>query len=298
MTTARRRVHLDNETSMALYDEAAQAAAAQVIARYSSSFTLSSRMLSPAHRRHIESIYAMVRVADEIVDTYQGEDAAELLDGFEAEVWRAMDSGYSTNLLAHAFGVSARTVGISRDQTDPFFRSMRMDLERTVHDVDSFKAYVHGSAEVVGEMCLAVFVNSESGPRRLNPGLRAGARRLGAAYQKVNFLRDLGSDEDRLGRFYLPGLTADTLTDADIAALVEDCRADIRAAAECMPGLPPRAAISVGTTIDIYCRLLDKIESTPAAMLSRTRVRVGGGTKLYLAVRNSLPWSGPGGRRT
>ncbi|MFW7414909.1 phytoene/squalene synthase family protein [Demequina sp. SO4-18] len=293
MTSARRRLHHDNQTSMELYDKAAQSAAAQIIVHYSTSFGVGARMLSPAHRRHIESVYAMVRIADEIVDTYQGEDAGELLDAFEAEVWRAMDGGFSTNVVAHAFGATARAVGITREQTDPFFASMRMDLERTVHDDESFAAYVFGSAEVVGEMCLAIFINSSSGPRPLDPDLRAGARRLGSAYQKVNFLRDLGSDEDRLGRSYFPGVTSHTLTDADVAALVADCRADIGAAQACLPGLPRRAAAAVSTTIDIYARLLDEIETTPADALTGSRVRVSNGTKLYLAVRNSCPWTAP-----
>ncbi|MDN4480538.1 phytoene/squalene synthase family protein [Demequina muriae] len=278
---------------MALYDEAAQAAAAQVIARYSTSFGMGARMLSATQRRHIESVYAMVRVADEIVDTYQGADAGELLDGFEAEVWRAMTSGYSTNLVAHAFGATASAVGITREQTDPFFASMRMDLDRAVHDEESFATYIFGSAEVVGEMCLAVFANSGSGPRPLDADMRTGARRLGAAYQKVNFLRDLGADEDRLGRSYFPGLTSSTLTDAGVAALVADCRADVAAAEACLTGLPRRSAAAVRTTIDIYARLLDEIESTPAQSLAGARVRVANGTKLYLALRNSCPWTAP-----
>ncbi|MFW2512659.1 phytoene/squalene synthase family protein [Demequina sp. SO4-13] len=293
MTPARRRAHHDNETSMGLYDQAAQSAAAQIIGHYSSSFGVGARMLSPVHRRHIEAIYAMVRIADEIVDTYQGDDAGTLLDGFEAEVWRSMEGGFSTNVVAHAFGSTARAVGITREQTDPFFTSMRMDLELKVHDDESFAAYVFGSAEVVGEMCLAVFVNSGSGPRPLDPGLQAGARRLGSAYQKVNFLRDLGSDEQRLGRSYFPGVTSHTLTDSDVAVLVADCRADIGAAQACLPGLPRRAAAAVSTTIDIYARLLDEIEATPAAALTGSRVRVANGTKLYLALRNSCPWTAP-----
>lgn len=298
MSAARRRVHLDNETSLALYDEAAQAAAAQVLGHYSTSFGVGARMLSPKHRRHIESVYAMVRVGDEVVDTYPGADAGALLDGFESEVWRAMTTGFSTNVIAHAFGATARAVGITREQTDPYFASMRMDLDRTVHDDESFAKYVFGSAEVVGEMCLAVFVNTDSGARPLDPDLRAGARRLGAAYQKVNFLRDLGADEERLGRSYFPGFTSQTLTDADVATLVADCREDIAAAQACLPGLPRRAGAAVRTTIDIYVRLLDEIESTPATTLTGTRVRVANATKLYLALRNSCPWTAPSHART
>ncbi|GIG54124.1 phytoene/squalene synthase family protein [Demequina activiva] len=286
MSRSRQRAANDNETSLELYDQAAQAASAQVIAHYSTSFGVGSRMLPRAMRHHIESVYAMVRVADEIVDTYMGPDAPALLDDFEAEVLRAMDGRFSTNLVAHAFGATSRAVGIDRTMVDPFFASMRMDLERTEHDQASFERYVFGSAEVVGEMCLAVFVNTRTGPRPIPDDLRAGARRLGAAYQKVNFLRDLGADSEQLGRSYFPGISASTLTDHQLAGLVEDCRADIDAARATLPGLPRRARIAVATTIDIYERLLTQIAATDASALVATRVRVSDPTKLALAARN------------
>lgn len=277
----------DPSPSLALYDATARDAAARVIARYSTSFGLGTRLLGRAMRAHIEAIYAMVRVADEVVDTYRGDDAAAQLERFVAEVYGAMDGGFSTDLVAHAFGLTAREVGITREQTEPFFASMRMDLTRTVHTRDSLAAYIFGSAEVVGEMCLAVFVNTGRGPRPLDPDVRAGARRLGAAYQKVNFLRDLAIDTSDLGRSYFPGVTAATLTDATLATLVADCRADIRAAEATLPALPRRARVAVGTTIDIYARLLRQIEATPARELVRRRVRVADPIKAALAARNA-----------
>ena len=282
--------HRDTDTSLALYDESAQAAAAQVISHYSTSFGIGACMLHKPMRRHIESIYAMVRVADEIVDTYRGEDAREVLDGFERATHEAMARGFSANLVAHAFGQTARAVGITRDQTRPFFSSMRMDLEHTEHTPGSFDRYVYGSAEVVGEMCLAVFLNTGGGPTPLPEDISEGARRLGAAYQKVNFLRDLAMDDEELGRHYFPGVTAQTLTDAHLAELVADCRMDIVAAQACLPALPRRARIAVQTTIDIYARLLRTLVSTPAAELVHRRVRVGNPTKAALAARNACPW--------
>ena len=286
MSTARRRVHLDNATSLALYDEAASAAAGQVMARYSTSFGLGTRLLGPAMRRHIEAVYAMVRVADEIVDTYRGEDAGSLLDAFDVEVHAAMDRGFSADLVVHAFAGTARAVGITREQTEPFFASMRMDLVETAHTEESLATYIFGSAEVVGEMCLAVFVNTGSGPAPLRPHVRAGARRLGAAYQKVNFLRDIAMDAGELGRSYFPGVTAATLTDARLAELVEDCRGDIEAARACLPALPRRARVAVATTVDINDLLLRRIEATPARELARRRIRVSDPVKLGLAARN------------
>ncbi|WP_062314204.1 phytoene/squalene synthase family protein [Demequina rhizosphaerae] len=283
---SRRRHHDDEDASLALYDATARDAAARVIARYSTSFGLGTRILPRAERAHIRAVYAMVRVADEIVDTYRGDDAADQLARFEAEVHRAMDAGFSSDLVAHAFALTAREVGITREQTEPFFASMRMDLTEAVHDDASLARYIFGSAEVVGEMCLAVFVNTGHGPRPLAPDVRAGARRLGAAYQKVNFLRDLATDDGDLGRSYFPGVTAATLDDARLAELVAECRADIEAAEQTLDALPTRARAAVGTTIDIYGRLLDQIAATPARNLVTRRVRVPNPVKATLAARN------------
>ncbi|SEJ56783.1 phytoene/squalene synthase family protein [Demequina mangrovi] len=282
----RRRHHDSQETSLALYDDAARDAAARVIARYSTSFGLGTRLLPRAQRAHIRNVYAMVRVADELVDTYRGPDAGALLDGFEAEVHAAMDRGFSADLVAHAFALTAREVGITREQTEPFFASMRMDLVETSHDEDSLALYILGSAEVVGEMCLAVFVNTGRGPRPLDPEVRDGARHLGAAYQKINFLRDLAVDEHELGRAYFPGVSAATLDDARLAELVDECREDMRTAASVLDALPRRARAAVGTTIDIYARLLEQIAQTPARELVARRVRVADPVKAALAVRN------------
>jgi phytoene synthase len=283
-----------NTTSLALYDESAQAAAAQVIRNYSTSFGLGARMLPTPMRRHIESIYAMVRVADEVVDTYRGDDAGEVLDAFEAEVTAAMAGTFSTNLVAHAFGVTARAVGIRTDLTIPFFASMRADLTVSTHDDASFAAYVYGSAEVVGEMCLAVFLNTDSGPRPRPEQASAGARRLGAAYQKINFLRDFGMDDAALGRSYFPGITGSSMTEGQLTAIVAECRADIDAARVTLTALPRRASVAVSTTIDIYTRLLDSIESSGAANLAARRIRVPNSTKIVLAARNAWNARRPG----
>lgn len=292
MTTGRDGDHQvrdhDNATSLALYDATARNAAAQVIARYSTSFGLGARLLDRTTRTHITSIYAMVRVADEIVDTYRGADAREQLDRFERDVHAAMEGQFSTNLVAHAFGLTAREVGIGRDQTEPFFCSMRTDLDICDHTQASFDRYVFGSAEVVGEMCVAAFLATPDGPGDIPDDICEGARRLGAAYQKINFLRDLAHD-GTLGRSYFPGVTADTLDDATLAELVEDARLDITAAEACLPALPTRARIAVTTTVDIYRRLLNKIAHTPAERLVTTRVRVANPVKLAYAVRNACP---------
>ncbi len=294
MTTGRGEAqhgaHHDNTTSMELYDETARDAASRVIARYSTSFGAGTRLLDKPTRTHITSIYAMVRVADEIVDTYRGEDAGQMLDDFEREVHAAMDGRFSTNLVAHAFGLTAREVGITRDQTAPFFASMRMDLDTTEHTQASFDRYVFGSAEVIGEMCLCAFLATPGQVPDVPHEIREGARRLGAAYQKINFLRDLAMDDGELGRSYFPGVTAANLTDQTLAVLVDDSKADIAAAEACLPALPRRARIAVMTTIDIYRKLLDRIEATPAQRLVTARIRVPDSVKAAYALRNSCPW--------
>jgi phytoene/squalene synthetase len=237
-------------------------------------------------REHIQAIYGMVRIGDEIVDTYRGDDARQVLDDFEREVASAVKRGFSANVVAHAFGVTARAVGIDTEQTRPFFASMRMDLDVTEHTPESFVAYVFGSAEVVGEMCLAAFLNTDSGPRPIDAHVRDGARRLGAGYQKVNFLRDLAMDSGELGRTYFPGVTRESLTDETVASLVADARADITEARKVLAALPRRAAVAVRTTIDVYENLLRRIESTPAQRLVATRVRVPDVIKVAYAARN------------
>lgn len=289
MKRRRRSAREDNTTSLELYESAAQAASAQVISHYSTSFGLGSRLLPPPMRRHIESIYALVRVADEVVDTYRGADAGAILDALEQDLERVLDGGFSANVVVHAFGATARQVGITTGQTRPFFTAMRMDLDTSVHDQDSFETYVYGSAAVVGEMCLAVFLNTGHGPRPLPDDVAVGARALGIAYQKVNFLRDLATDADELGRSYFPGISAQDLTDDALAALVADTQGQIDQARVTLPALPRRARVAVQTTIDIYERLVTDIARTPADQLLSRRVRVPNTTKAVLAVRNIFP---------
>src|SRR3954466_6179920 len=158
-------------------------------------------MLPPGSRRHIRPIYALVRLADEVVDGVAAEsglgpdEVAAALDALEADTYRAMATGYSTNLVVQAFATTARAVDIREDVVRPFFTSMRMDLDHARHTPESFATYVYGSAEVVGLMCLQAFLAEGPPPSDQDrQALEAGARRLGAAFQKVNFLRDLAAD--------------------------------------------------------------------------------------------------------
>ena len=185
-------------TGLRLYSAAAHKAAREVIYSYSTSFGLATRILGKEIRPHVENIYALVRVADEIVDGSAAEAALSepevnpgaMLDEFEQETYRAMQLGYSTNLIIHAFALTAREMGIGKDIVEPFFYSMRQDLTDKEHDQASFERYVYGSAEVVGLMCLAVFVKGTDFSKEEKVTLVEGARALGAAFQKVNLRGD------------------------------------------------------------------------------------------------------------
>lgn len=268
------------------YDRVAQASAAAVIAGYSTSFGWACRLLREPVRTHVRNIYALVRVADEIVDD---PDPAvpravreQMLTGLADEVDRALATGRSANLVVHAFVLTARRFGIGPDLVVPFFGSMRADLTERAHDEPSLAAYVHGSAEVVGLMCLRVFVGGDEADYT---ALAPAASRLGAAFQKVNFLRDLADDHDALGRTYFPGVDVDRFTDAQRDALLDDIDADLAAARTAIAHLPPDVRRAVRGAHDLFAALSCRLRDTPAIEIRRTRVRVPDRTKARILVR-------------
>ncbi len=275
---------------LSLYDRVADETAAVVIRRYSTSFGLASRLLDPVVRQHVENIYALVRVADEIVDGGVAEagldavHAARYLNEFEAETNAAMQSGYSTNLVVHAFARTAREVGFGEELTEPFFHSMRMDLTDTEHDQQSFDRYVYGSAEVVGLMCLRAFVQGVDMSAEQNERMVAGARALGAAFQKVNFLRDLSADLETLGRSYFPGVNVDSFTEEDKVRLLDDIDADLRTSAAVIPDLPKGSRRAVALAQGLFAELSARLRRTPASELIRARVRVPDPVKARIAL--------------
>jgi phytoene/squalene synthetase len=272
------------------YSRAAARSSAVVIGQYSTSFGLAVRLLPAGPRVHIRNVYALVRLADEIVDGVAaaagvpGERIAAALDDLEAETYTAMDSGWSTNLVVHAFATTARAVGIERAIVTPFFTSMRMDLQRATHTDDSFAEYVDGSAEVVGLMSLRAFLADAPPPTPEQlVVLEAGARRLGAAFQKVNFLRDLAADSDGLGRAYFPDVDVARLDEATKTRLLDDIDADLAAAAAALPLLAPGPRRAVALAHALFAELADRIRATPAATLRTTRIRVPDPAKARLA---------------
>ncbi|WP_426593227.1 phytoene/squalene synthase family protein [Cellulomonas sp. McL0617] len=274
------------DRALRLYDVTAARTSANVLAVYSTSFGLGTRLLGRRAQQDIRAVYALVRLADEVVDTYRGDDAGAELDELETQTHRALRTGYSTNLVVHAFARTARRVGITQAETVPFYASMRADLTVHSHDRASYEAYVFGSAEVVGLMCVRAFLNE---PRR--PGdpvveptstQVAGARALGAAFQKINFLRDLGIDNAELDRTYFPGTRPGVVSSEQLTEILEEIADDVAVARSALPELPPRARYAVAATLALYQRLLDDLaQCTPAQILDR-RVRLSTPTKLLV----------------
>jgi 15-cis-phytoene synthase len=277
-----------------LYDRVAEETASVVIRRYSTSFGLASRLLEPRVRHHVENIYALVRIADEIVDgeaTAAGltiEEAGRALDNLERETETAMDRGYSSNLIVHAFGMTARETGFDRSLTEPFFESMRTDLTTTEHSRESFDRYVYGSAEVVGLMCLRAFLQGTDHTDAELAELETGARALGAAFQKANFLRDLASDFRDLGRSYFPGVRPDSFSEADKNREVDEIDADLRVAAHVIPRLPTGSRRAVSLAWSLFADLAARLRATPVEQLVSTRVRVPSPTKARIAAAAAL----------
>ena len=282
------------ETSLARYSRCAQSSAARVIGHYSTSFGVATRLLDARVRVHIRNIYGLVRIADELVDGAAAaaglsvDDQRAILDALEEDVDRAVATAYSTNLVVHAFAETARAAGIGSELTGPFFASMRRDLDPAPFTTRNIEDYIYGSAEVVGLMCLRVFLLDQPVTEEQRERLEAGARRLGAAFQKINFLRDLSEDWRQLGRNYFPGITPERLTDAQRDELVTDIEVDLLAAHSVIDELPRGSRAAVLAAHDLFRALCVRARAVPAAQLLTTRVRVSGARKAIIVLRAQL----------
>ncbi|MCU1424989.1 MAG: bifunctional enzyme phytoene desaturase/synthetase [Microbacteriaceae bacterium] len=276
------------------YDRVAEETASIVIRRYSTSFGLAARLLAPGVRQHVENIYALVRVADEIVDGAAVESgldtagAGRQLDELERETQLAMTEGFSANLVVHAFALTARETGFGSEYTAPFFDSMRTDLTATAHDQESFDRYVYGSAEVVGLMCLRAFLVGVEVSEQQNARFVEGASALGAAFQKVNFLRDLAADFETLGRSYFPGVSVDSFTEEDKNRLLDDIDHDLRVSARTVRQLPAGSRRAVALAQGLFAELSVRLRATPVDRLRRVRVRVPNPVKLRIAAAAAI----------
>ncbi|MFM6980758.1 MAG: phytoene/squalene synthase family protein [Micrococcales bacterium] len=289
-------------TGLALYTKAAETASNEVIRAYSTSFGMAVSLLGKEVRQPVRNIYALVRVADEIVDG-AAEGARQLggkiepgdeLTKLENEVYEAIANGFSSNIVVHAFALTAKQYGFGKDLVEPFFYSMRQDLKQSVHDEESFKRYVYGSAEVVGLMCLAVFIKHSSRAYSIEEKrtLVAGARALGSAFQKVNFLRDLAADFKALGRSYFPGITVESFSEAEKNRLVDDIESELATARQTLSLLPKNSVRAVAAAELLFAELNRRIERTPANELISHRISVPNFTKVALLIRAVLTGKG------
>lgn len=274
---------LDHEQ---LFTDTSLACSELITRRYSTSFSLGIRTLDRRLHRPVYAVYGFVRWADEIVDTFHGHDKAGLLRQFEADTYAALDTGLSLNPVLHAFQWVVRAYGIDREFIAAFLRSMEMDLEDQNYHQNLYEQYIYGSAEVVGLMCLRIFCHGQ--PPELFEQLREPARRLGAAFQKVNFLRDIRADYAERGRVYFPGLRYEQFDDAAKRAIEADIKADFEAAYAGIRQLPRAARLGVYLAYVYYLKLFQRLRQAPAARLLGERVRLPDNTKLLLLLGSWL----------
>ena len=257
--------------------------------RYSTSFSLGIRMFDKRFRAPICGIYGFVRFADEIVDTFHGHAKADLLQRFREDTVRAIDEKISLNPVLHSFQKVVHDFNIEWDLIDAFLHSMEMDLHQTSYNHNSYNEYIYGSAEVVGLMCLRVFCEGDDAKYQ---GLREPARRLGAAFQKINFLRDIKSDFEDRGRVYFPGVDFSRFTQEDKYEIERDIKDDFDAALEGIRRLPKGARLGVYLAYKYYTQLFSKIRSAQPHRVAQERIRVSDKRKIYLlfssAVRHQL----------
>jgi phytoene/squalene synthetase len=257
----------------------------QTITReYSTSFSSAVKMLGPSIRMDIHAIYGFVRLADEIVDTFHNYDKNVLLDEFEQEYFKAKERGISMNPILNSFVLTVIKYNIPDQMVLDFLRSMKLDLEKTVyHTEEEYKNYIYGSADVVGLMCLKVFVGND---QEMYDRLKDSAMRLGSAFQKVNFLRDLKDDYEVLNRSYFPNINFENLSNDMKQQIIDEINADFEAALFGIKNLPASSRFGVYTAFKYYKRLLHKLSKTPSEHILTTRIRVSDPVKLLLLTKS------------
>ncbi|ODT56565.1 MAG: phytoene synthase [Paludibacter sp. 47-17] len=268
---------------MQLYDRTTFESSRLIARNYSTSFFFSSNLLKKEDKEAIFAIYGFVRVADEIVDTFHQYNKQELLNEFEDQLKRAISQGISTNPVLHSFQLTIRRYNIPYSLIEAFMHSMRLDLEKTVYTSrEETEEYVHGSANVVGLMCLKVFTNNnESEYNRL----KMPAMKLGSAFQKVNFLRDLNADITGLNRIYFSNYDFERFDEQAKNALVKEIRDEFDEAYQGIRQLPGRSKLAVLTAYYYYMQLLKRIELTPPQQVMSARISVPNSMKFILLIK-------------
>lgn len=263
------------------YDRMAFRAARQVIASYSTSFGLATRMLGKQQRTDISNLYAMVRIADEIVDgttKAAGFDipaTTTLLAEYEHHVLAAPLRRFHPDPILHAYAITARRCKFDPEHIRAFFTSMRTDLQKSMHDAASYQNYIYGSAEVIGLLCASIFLAGHTVETCHRARIATGAQALGAAFQKINFLRDYAEDHATLGRQYF----AQELTEATKKALIADIRTDLATAETAIALLPPSSRTGVQLATRFFTELTNQLNHTDTRAIRNTRVRLSPTTR-------------------
>jgi 15-cis-phytoene synthase len=270
---------------MELFNQASYKCSQVITQQYSTSFTLGIKTLDKRFHDPIYGIYGFVRLADEIVDTFHDYDKEQLLQQFKADTYQAIRQGISLNPVLHAFQAVVHQYAIDLKYVEAFLKSMEMDLHDQKYCRELYDAYIYGSAEVVGLMCLCVFCEGDQGQFAF---LQHAARSLGAAFQKVNFLRDMKSDYQERGRIYFPKVDFATFDNDCKAAIEQDILQDFQAAYQGILQLPKGARMGVYLAYVYYLKLFKKIQLLPAARILSERVRVPDNTKLVLLISSYL----------
>lgn len=259
-----------------------------VTKEYSTSFSLATRLLGKTVRQDVYNIYGFVRLADEIVDSFSGYEQEKLFNDFEIQLYCALEQKISLNLVLNAFQHTFHKYDMSLEYVEAFMKSMRMDLnKRTYKSREEYEDYIYGSADVVGLMCLQVFVK---GDKVKFDVLKESAEKLGSAFQKVNFLRDLKQDYEDLGRTYFPNTNLSELDECSKCLLIDEIESDFEQAYHGILHLPMDARFGVFVAYRYYKQLLKKIEKTPAVEIKNRRIRVNNYKKIELLTRSFVKY--------
>lgn len=271
-----------------LFDIVSQQCSKQVTNAYSTSFSLATKMLAPTIRQDIYNIYGFVRFADEIVDSFHEYDKETLFKRFEDSLQEAINEKISLNPILNSFQHTVHKYGITPALINSFMESMRLDLTKSDYKTEEeYRQYIYGSADVVGLMCLKVFVK---GDQKKYDELKDAAMHLGSAFQKVNFLRDLKADFEDLSRTYFPNTNLDALDEASKNKIIAEIEEDFRLGYEGILHLPAEAKFGVFIAYRYYRRLLKKLHKTPAIEIRNTRIRVPNYEKFGLLTRSYVKY--------
>lgn len=271
-----------------IFDDVSNDCSKIVTKTYSTSFSLATKMLSKGIRQHIYNIYGFVRFADEIVDSFHDYDKEALFKDFSSDLEKSLKNKIHLNPILNSFQATYHKFNIDKDLVDSFMSSMKKDLHKTKYlSNQEYEDYIYGSADVVGLMCLKVFVNGDS---KKYEELKSFAMRLGSAFQKVNFLRDLKDDFEVLNRTYFPNTDLNQLDEESKIKIINEIEGDFKEGLNGIKKLPIEAKFGVFMAYRYYSQLLKKLKKTPALEIKNTRIRVPNYKKIELLTRSYVKY--------